>query len=86
MLPRDVLVLGLRGGCGFQKTAQVTGGGTTGYVEQVDVGGSVDSADITSQAGPAMLDAELEKGCIAFAQLLFGRISQSCYLASLYPR
>ena len=61
MLPLDVLELGLSGGCGLQ-TAQVAVGGTISYVEQVDVGGSIDSVDVTSQTGPGMLNAQHGEG------------------------
>ena len=67
MLPWDVLELGLSGGCDLQ-TAQVAVGGTISCVEQeVDVGGSIDSADVTFHTGPGMLNASMEKGWIAYA-------------------
>ena len=66
MLPWDVLELGLSGGCDLQ-TARALLGNQQHGVEQVDVGGSIDSVDVAFHTGPGMLNARMEKRWIAYA-------------------
>ena len=56
MLPWDVLELGLSGGCDLQTARALLGNHQHG-VEQVDVGGSIDSVDVAFQTGQGMLNA-----------------------------
>ena len=66
MLPWDVLELGLSGGSDLQTARALLGNHQHG-VEQVDVGGSIDSVDVTFQTGQGMLNASMEKRWIAYA-------------------
>ena len=61
MLPWDVLELGLSGGCDLQTARALLGNHQHG-VEQVDVGGTIDSVDVTFQAGQGMLNASMRRG------------------------
>ena len=61
MLPWDVLELGLSGGCDLQTACALLGNHQQG-VEQVDVGGTIDSVDVTFQTGQVMLNATMRRG------------------------
>ena len=67
MLPWDVLEHCAEWRLWPSKTARALLGNHQHGVEQVDVGGSIDSVDVAFQTGQGMLNASMEKGWIAYA-------------------